>query len=350
MTGIPTVELGDGLATSAQGLGGMALTDVYGAADPDQSVATINHAIDIGVTFLDTANVYGQGANEELFARVLRHRRAEVVLATKFGILPTPDDGGFRARGDAAYVHESIDASLKRLGTDSVDLYYYHRVDSRVPIEETVGALAELVTAGKVRHIGLSEVTALELERAHAVHPIAAVQSEWSLWSRDVEEYVIPTAARLGIGFVAYSPLGRGFLTGGVTDATALGEKDARRNFPRFSDENFAANVAAVEVVRQVADVEGLTPAQVALAWVYASGRRLGVPVVPIPGTRKAHRVDENAAAVTATLSDASLARLDGIYAGIEGERASDPLYISRGREQREHAHEHRASGTEGPR
>lgn len=338
MAEIPTVELGDGLTTSAQGLGGMALTNVYGAADPEQSVATINHAIDIGVTFLDTANVYGDGANEELFARVLQHRRDEVVLATKFGILRTPDEGGFRARGDAAFVHESIDASLTRLGTDSVDLYYYHRVDSRVPIEETVGALAELVTAGKIRHIGLSEVTALELERAHAVHPIAAVQSEWSLWSRDVEDYVLPTAKRLGIGFVAYSPLGRGFLTGGVTDATALGESDARRNFPRFTPENVATNVAAVDVVREIAAAEDLTLAQVALAWVYASGRRIGVPVVPIPGTRKAHRIDENVAALHATLSDESLARLDGIAAGIEGERAADPLAISRGREQREHA------------
>lgn len=340
MAAFPAVELGDGLITSAQGLGGMALTDVYGAADPDESVATINHAIDIGVTFLDTANVYGKGANEELFARVLEHRRDEVVLATKFGILPTPDAGGFRARGDAAYVHESIDASLKRLGTDSVDLYYYHRVDSRVPIEETVGALADLVTAGKIRHIGLSEVTALELERAHAVHPIAAVQSEWSLWSRDVEDYVIPTAARLGIGFVAYSPLGRGFLTGAVTDAKSLGATDARRNFPRFSEDNVAANLQVVDAVRQVAAAENLTLAQVALAWVYASGRRLGIPVVPIPGTRKAHRIDENASTVSLTLTDESLALLDGQYAGVEGERASDPLYISRGREQREHANE----------
>ena len=337
---IPTVKLGDGLITSAQGLGGMALTDVYGAADPDTSVATIHHAIDLGVTFLDTANVYGNGANEELFARVLRERRDEVVLATKFGILRTPDEGGFRARGDAAYVRESIDASLKRLGTDSVDLYYYHRVDARVPIEETVGALAELVSAGKIQHIGLSEVTALELERAHAVHPIAAVQSEWSLWSRDVEEYVIPTATRLGIGFVAYSPLGRGFLTGAVADTASLGATDARRNFPRFDEANLAANIRLVDAVRQVADAENLTLAQVALAWVYASGRRLGVPVVPIPGTRKAHRIDENVTAISLTLSEESLSLLDGLYAGVEGERASDPLYISRGREQREHAHD----------
>jgi aryl-alcohol dehydrogenase-like predicted oxidoreductase len=340
MAVLPVVELGNGLTTSAQGLGGMALTDVYGAADSDESVATINHAIDIGVTFLDTANVYGRGANEELFARVLAHRRDEVVLATKFGILPIPDAGAFRARGDAPYVHESIDASLKRLGTDSVDLYYYHRVDARVPIEETVGALAELVTAGKVRHIGLSEVTALELERAHAVHPIAAVQSEWSLWSRDVEDYVVPTAARLGVGFVAYSPLGRGFLTGSVTDPTSLGATDARHNFPRFSEENVVANIRIVDAVRQVAAVENLTLAQVALAWVYASGCRLGVPVVPIPGTRKAHRIDENAATVALTLSDESLTLLDGLYAGVEGERASDPLYISRGRELREHAND----------
>lgn len=337
---IPTVELGDGLVASAQGLGGMALTDVYGTADPETSLATINHAIDIGVTFLDTANVYGDGANEELFARVLRQRRDEVVLATKFGILRAPDADGSRVRGDAAYVHESIDASLARLGTDVIDLYYYHRVDARVPIEETVGALAELVTAGKIRHIGLSEVTALELERAAAVHPIAAVQSEWSLWSRDVEDYVIPTAVRLGIGFVAYSPLGRGFLTGGVADAASLGATDARRNFPRFDEANLAANIGLVDAVRQVAETEKLTLAQVALAWVYASGRRLGVTVVPIPGTRKAHRIDENVTAISLKLSDDSLALLDGIYAGVEGERARDPLYISRGREQHEHAND----------
>jgi aryl-alcohol dehydrogenase-like predicted oxidoreductase len=340
MADFPVVNLGNGLTTSAQGLGGMALTDVYGVANPDESIATINHAIDIGVTFLDTANIYGKGANEQLFAKVLKRRRDEVVLATKFGILPTPDADGFRARGDAAYVHESIDASLKRLGTDHVDLYYYHRVDSRVPIEETVGALAELVTAGKIQHIGLSEVTALELERAHAVHPIAAVQSEWSLWSRDVEDYVIPTAVRLGIGFVAYSPLGRGFLTGSVTDSKSLGATDGRRNFPRFSEENVAANMRVVDAVRQVAAEENVTLAQVALAWVYAAGRRLGAPVVPIPGTRKAHRIDENATTASLTLSDESLTLLDGLYARVEGERASDPLYISRGREQKEHAHD----------
>ena len=340
MASIRTVELGNGLRTSAQGLGGMALTDVYGAADPETSLATIHHAIDIGVTFLDTANVYGNGANEELFARVLKQRRDEVVLATKFGILPTPDADGFKVRGDAAYVLESVDASLGRLGTDVIDLYYYHRVDARVPIEETVGALAELVTAGKIRHIGLSEVTALELERAAAVHPIAAVQSEWSLWSRDVEDYVIPTAVRLGIGFVAYSPLGRGFLTGGVANVASLGATDARRNFPRFDEANLTANIRLVDAVRQVAEAEKLTLAQVALAWVYASGRRLGVPVVPIPGTRKAHRIDENVTAISLELSDDSLARLDGIYAGVEGERARDPLYISRGREQHEHAND----------
>ena len=338
MAELPAVALGDGLTIPAQGLGGMALTDVYGAADPEESVATINHAIDIGVTFLDTANVYGKGANEELFARVLKHRRDEVVLATKFGILSTPDAGGFRARGDATYVRESIDASLKRLGTDSVDLYYYHRVDSRVPIEETVGALAELVAVGKIRHIGLSEVTALELERAASIHPIAAVQSEWSLWSRDVEDHVIPTAVRLGIGFVAYSPLGRGFLAGGVADAASLGASDGRRNFPRFDEANLDANIGLLDAVRQVAEAENLTLAQVALAWVYASGRRLGAPVVPIPGTRKAYRIDENVTAVSLELSDESLAKLAGLYAGVQGERARDPLYISRGREQQEHA------------
>jgi aryl-alcohol dehydrogenase-like predicted oxidoreductase len=335
---VPSLALGDGLVTSAQGFGGMALTNVYGAADPTESLATLDHALDAGVTLIDTANIYGAGANEQLISGLLARRRAEVVLATKFGILPAPTSDGHRARGDAAYVRESIDASLDRLRTDHIDLYYYHRVDSRVPIEETVGALSELVTAGKILHIGLSEVTARELERAHAVHPIAAVQSEWSVWSRDVEDHVIPTAARLGIGFVAYSPLGRGFLTGTVTDAAALDSSDLRRAFPRFAGGRLATNLSVVDVVQKVAADEGITPAQVALAWVYASGRRLGIPVVPIPGTRRAHRVDENLAAIPLQLSSASLDLLNAASASVDGDRASDPLFISQGREVRENA------------
>jgi aryl-alcohol dehydrogenase-like predicted oxidoreductase len=325
------IALGDGLESPVQGFGGMALADVYGAAEESESIATINHAIDVGASLIDTANVYGAGRNEELIANVLADRRDEIVLATKFGILPAPDVEGLRARGDAAYVHESIDASLRRLGVEIVDLYYYHRVDPRVAIEETVGALAELVAAGKVRHIGLSEVTGRELERAHAVHPIAAVQSEWSIFSRDVEDHVAPTAARLGVGFVAYSPLGRGLLAAPAPDV--IPEGDLRRNFPRFADENLAANQAVASAVRRVAHAEGRTPAQVALAWVYERARSIGVAVVPIPSTRRAARIDENVAAADIRLSSESLAELDALAAQVVGERAPDIRTISRGRE-----------------
>ena len=219
---LPKTQLGDGLTVSAIGFGGMALTPVYGAVDDTESLATLNHCLDVGMTFLDTANVYGGGANERLIGQVLADRRDEVTLATKFGIDGDPTTGKLKARGDAAYVHQCVDESLGRLGTDVIDLYYMHRRDVALPIEETVGAMAELVTAGKVRHLGLSEVTADELRAAVAVHPIAAVQSEWSIWSRDVERYVVPAAAELGVGFVPYSPLGRGFLTGTIRSAADL--------------------------------------------------------------------------------------------------------------------------------
>ncbi|MEJ3403272.1 aldo/keto reductase [Rathayibacter sp. YIM 133350] len=335
MTTLKPARLGADLVVPEQGFGGMALSDVYGAADPDESLATLNRALDLGVRLIDTANVYGGGRNEELIARLIAERRDEVVLATKFGILSEPDADGYRARGDAPYVRESVEASLRRLGTDRIDLYYYHRVDARVPIEETVGALAELVADGTVGHIGLSEVTALELERAVAVHPIAAVQSEWSLWSRDVERHVVPTAVRLGVGFVAYSPLGRGFLTGSVTE---LGPDDLRRRFPRFSDGRLAANRSIAETVRRLAEHEGVTPAQLALAWLYARGAELGVEVVPIPSTRRAERVDENVAAAAVTLSAETLRELGELYATVDGERASDPLAVSVGRERVERA------------
>lgn len=329
---IPTTSLGDGLAVSAQGFGGMALTPVYGEVDPERSLETLHHAVDLGVTFLDTANVYGGGANEKLFGRLLAERRDEVTVATKFGIAGNPATGDRRTRGDRAYVRQCIEESLTRLGVDAVDLYYLHRLDPATPIEDTVSAMAELVSEGKVRHLGLSEVTAAELERAVAVHPIAAVQSEWSLWSRDVESQVVPTAARLGVGFVPYSPLGRGFLTGTVS-AASLGTNDLRRSFPRFADGVIDANEKAVEILRTVASAVGATPAQVALAWLYRRGRDLGLGVVPIPGTRTPSRVEENAAATSIVLSDEQVDELDGIDAVVSGARSADPEWVSSGRE-----------------
>lgn len=332
-----TINLGDNFQVSPLGLGGMALTPVYGPADPVESLATLNHAVDAGVSFIDTANVYGMGSNEELIAKLLKERRDEVQLATKFGIAGNPATGEREVRGDPAYVKESVAASLKRLDTEVIDLYYLHRLDARVPIEETVGAMAELVHEGKVRHLGLSEVTASELERATAVHPIAAVQSEWSIWSRDVEQSVVPAAARLGVGFVPYSPLGRGFLTGTLA-AKELGENDFRRQIPRFDGDAVDANQAVVEVIRRVAselrvgDAEA-TPAQVALAWLITQGKRLGLPVVPIPGTRRAARIDENLGAVTLELNDAQLAALDEAADAVVGSRSSTPNWVSSDRE-----------------
>ena len=230
----PLIHLGDGLKVSPLGFGGMALTPVYGEVDPHEALKTLHHAVDAGVSFIDTADIYGGGSNEELIAQLLKDRRGEVQLATKFSLVGNPADGYTDIRGDAAYVRQAVDASLKRLGTDVIDLYYMHRRDLRVPIVETVEAMAGLVQQGKVKHLGLSEVTATELAEAHAVHPIAAVQSEWSIWSRDVERNVVPAAAGLGVGFVPYSPLGRGFLTGTV-DASSLGANDFRRRIPRFA-------------------------------------------------------------------------------------------------------------------
>lgn len=330
---IPTARLGD-LTIPAQGFGGMALADVYGVVDRADALATLHHAVDRGIRLIDTADVYGRGDNERLVARLIADRGSEIVVATKFGILPEPDADGVRARGDREYVRSAVQASLTRLGVERLDLYYYHRVDPRVPIEDTVGALAELVAEGLVARIGLSEVTGLEFERAHAVHPITAVQSEWSIWSRDVEEHVVPTAARLGVAFVAYSPLGRGFLAG--SSPTALPEGDLRRVFPRFAEGR--VNAAIAERVREIAAAELVTPAQAALAWVYARAASAGVEVVPIPSTRRAARVDENLAATGIRLSDAALAELDTLAALVDGERAPDTLTISRGREQREHA------------
>jgi aryl-alcohol dehydrogenase-like predicted oxidoreductase len=334
---VPGVELGDQLSVSAIGFGAMALTPVYGEVDDTESLATLNHCIDVGVTFIDTANIYGGGANETLISKLLAKRRDEVTLATKFGIQRSPAEivagGPLSARGDAAYVRESIDASLQRLQTDVVDLYYMHRRDVSVPIEETVGAMAELVTAGKVRHLGLSEVTADELRAAVAVHPIAAVQSEWSIWSRDVETNVVPTAAELGVGFVPYSPLGRGFLTGTVTSAADLPANDFRRNMPRFHEGAIDANLTVVEVVKAVATQQDATPAQVALAWLRYRAGALGVASVPIPGTRRAARVEENLGSLDVVLTPEHLETLDAAAASVSGNRFGDLSWVSAGRE-----------------
>ena len=333
-----TVTLGDDLTVSALGFGAMALTPVYGDVDDGESLKTLHRAIDLGVTFIDTANVYGGGANERLIANVLTDRRDEVTLATKFGIVGNPADRAPgtspTARGDAAYVRQCIDESLGRLQTDVVDLYYMHRRDLTVPIEETVGAMADLVAAGKVRHLGLSEVTGDELRAAVAVHPIAAVQSEWSIWSRDVENQVVPTAAELGVGFVPYSPLGRGFLTGTFTSVADFTESsDFRRNMPRFSDEALTKNLAVVDVIRAVADEREATAAQVALAWLRYRADDFGVVSAPIPGTRRAARVEENFDSLDVALSDDQLTRLDAAAAAVSGTRIADLAWVSAGRE-----------------
>jgi aryl-alcohol dehydrogenase-like predicted oxidoreductase len=332
-----TVQLGDELTVSALGFGAMALTPVYGEVDDTESMATLHRCIDLGVTFIDTANIYGGGDNERLIAGLLADRRDEVTLATKFGILGNPADrtaGKPRARGDAAYVRQCIDESLARLNTDVVDLYYMHRRDVTVPIEETVGAMAELVAAGKVRHLGLSEVTSEELRAAVAVHPIAAVQSEWSIWSRDVERNVVPTAAELGVGFVPYSPLGRGFLAGSVRSAADLTEgPDFRRNLPRFADGALESNLAVVDAVELIAAQQGATAAQVALAWLRYRADALEVASVPIPGTRRASRVEENLGSLSVTLSAEQLAVLDGAVSEVSGERTTDLTWVSAGRE-----------------
>lgn len=334
MTILPTTTLGDGLSVSALGFGAMALSGVYGETSPDDALATLHHAVDVGVSFIDTADVYGGGDNEILISKLLAERREEVVLATKFGIAGSIAEKTMQARNDPAYVRASVDASLDRLGTDVIDLYYLHRREVTVPIEEVVGAMAELVTAGKVRHLGLSEVTAAELEAAHAVHPIAAVQSEWSVWSRDVERAVVPAAARLGVGFVPYSPLGRGFLTGTLTDPASFAD-DWRAGLTRFSGDAFAQNQAVVTALTAIASEHDATAAQIALAWLYAAGRRDGLPVVPIPGTRRARRVDENAGALDITLSTEDFALLNDFSGTVAGARSDfdDPNWTSDTRE-----------------
>jgi aryl-alcohol dehydrogenase-like predicted oxidoreductase len=301
-----TRTLGDGLVVSSQGLGCMGMSEFYGAADEGEALATIGRALDLGVTFLDTADMYGPFTNEQLLGKAIAGRRDEVVLATKFGIVRSAQGGRLGISGDPDYVRGCCDASLQRLGVDTIDLYYQHRVDLQVPIEETVGAMADLVAAGKVRHLGLSEASADTVRRAAAVHPIAAVQSEYSLFSRDIERAVLPALRELGIGLVAYSPLGRGFLTGAIRSVEDLEPGDFRRSNPRFAQEALEANLRLVDAVRQLADEKDVSPGQLALAWVSAQGD----DVVPIPGTKRRTYLEQNAAAREIELTGDDLDRL----------------------------------------
>ena len=316
--------LGQGLEVSAMGLGCMGMSDFYGGRDEAEAFATLERALDLGVTLLDTADMYGSGRNEELVGRAIRGRRDGVIVATKFGNVRNPDGTFKGVNGKPEYVRQCCDASLKRLGVDVIDLYYQHRVDPETPIEDTVGAMADLVRQGKVRWLGLSEAAPATIRKAHAVHPIAALQTEYSLWSREPEDEILRTVRELRIGFVPYSPLGRGFLAGGIRSLADLAADDWRRNDPRYSDENLPRNLAIVDAIAAVAQRHGVSNAQIALAWLLAQGP----DIVPIPGVKRRATMQDSAASPDVTLSDADIAALDA--AAPTGTTAG-PRYSERG-------------------